>query len=66
MYEVFIERSAERELKKLPEETFRRIIDHIRALSHNPRPAGTALSSAYSCLRALTLSQPKIFVQKIF
>lgn len=40
MYEVLIERSAERDLKKLPEETFRRIIDHVRTLSHNPRPAG--------------------------
>jgi mRNA interferase RelE/StbE len=40
VYEVFIERSAERDLRKLPEETFRRIIDHIRALSQNPRPSG--------------------------
>jgi mRNA interferase RelE/StbE len=40
VYEVLIERSAERDLKSLSSPLFRRIIPHIRALAENPRPAG--------------------------
>jgi len=38
MYEVLIEKHAEKDLKKLPEDSFRKILPHIRNLSNNPRP----------------------------
>ena len=40
MYEVLIERSAERDLKSLPTPLFHRIVSRIRALADNPRPSG--------------------------
>ena len=40
MYEVFLERRAERDLKKLSTEMFNRIIPHLKALSENPKPSG--------------------------
>ena len=38
MYEVYLERAAENDLKRLPTSTFHRIIPHIKALAENPRP----------------------------
>ena len=40
MYEVLLERRAERDLKKLSQEMFHRIIPQIKVLSDNPKPAG--------------------------
>ena len=40
MYEVLLERSAERDLKRIPADRFRQIIPHIQALAENPRPVG--------------------------
>lgn len=40
MYEVYLERAAERDLRRLPVETFHRIVPCIRALAENPRPPG--------------------------
>ena len=40
MYEVYLERAAENDLKRLPTTTFQRIIPQIRALAENPRPSG--------------------------
>ncbi|MBI5874568.1 MAG: type II toxin-antitoxin system RelE/ParE family toxin [Deltaproteobacteria bacterium] len=40
MYEVYLERSAERDLKRLSAEDYYRIIPHIKALNNNPRPLG--------------------------
>ena len=40
MYEVYLERAAERDLRHLSSETFHRIIPRIKALSENPRPSG--------------------------
>ena len=40
MYEVYLERAAENDLKRLPTSTFHRIISQIRALADNPRPSG--------------------------
>ena len=40
MYEVYLERSAENDLKRLPSFLFHRIIPHIKSLAQNPRPAG--------------------------
>lgn len=39
-YAVLIEKTAERDLKKLSREVFNRIIPHIVALGDNPRPPG--------------------------
>ena len=40
MYEVLIERTAERDLKSLPTHLFDRIVPRIKGLADNPRPAG--------------------------
>ena len=40
MYEVLLERAAERELKRLSPEMFQRIIHHIKTLAETPRPTG--------------------------
>jgi mRNA interferase RelE/StbE len=40
MYELLLERGAERDLKRLPPEIFKRIIGELRALKETPRPAG--------------------------
>jgi mRNA interferase RelE/StbE len=40
VYEVFLERRAERDIKRLPEDVFHRIIPHLKALSENPKPSG--------------------------
>lgn len=40
MYEVFLERAAERDLTRLSASDFRRIISHIKNLADNPRPSG--------------------------
>ena len=40
MYEVLIERTAERDLKSLPTTLFHRIVPRIKALAETPRPSG--------------------------
>jgi mRNA interferase RelE/StbE len=40
-YSVLILRRAQKELSELPTETFRRVRDTIRNLSHDPRPRGS-------------------------
>ena len=40
MYEVYLERAAERDLKRLPAEIFHRIIPRIQGLADNPQPPG--------------------------
>ncbi len=40
MYEVYLEGSAERDLKRLNAEIFQRVIEHIKGLEQNPRPRG--------------------------
>jgi mRNA interferase RelE/StbE len=40
VYEVLIERAAERDLKSLPTAIFNRIVPRIRALAEDPRPSG--------------------------
>ncbi|MEJ2670713.1 MAG: type II toxin-antitoxin system RelE/ParE family toxin [Deltaproteobacteria bacterium] len=40
MYDVYLERAAERDLKKLPLKVFHRIIIQIKSLGENPRPTG--------------------------
>ena len=40
VYEVYIERRAEQDLKRLSASSFQRIISHIKALVENPGPAG--------------------------
>lgn len=39
-YKVVIKKSAERELRALPKEHLRRVVDRIRGLAHTPRPHG--------------------------
>lgn len=41
MYEIYLERAAERDLTRLPQDDFERIIAHIKALAEDPRPLGS-------------------------
>jgi len=41
MYEIYIERSAEKDLRKLSEQYFDKIIAKIKALTKEPRPYGS-------------------------
>ena len=41
MYDVYIERTAEKDLKRLPASDFYRIIAGVKALAENPRPIGS-------------------------
>nr|VFK32062.1 MAG: hypothetical protein BECKMB1821G_GA0114241_110114 [Candidatus Kentron sp. MB]VFK35131.1 MAG: hypothetical protein BECKMB1821I_GA0114274_110115 [Candidatus Kentron sp. MB]VFK76993.1 MAG: hypothetical protein BECKMB1821H_GA0114242_108815 [Candidatus Kentron sp. MB] len=49
MYEVLLERRAEKDLRRLPADVFQRVIAAIAALAGDPRPEGS---------RKLTGSQP--------
>ena len=40
MYTVVLERTAEKDLRRLSSDIHTRLIAAIRALAHNPRPAG--------------------------
>lgn len=40
MYQVYLERAAERGLKELGPADFHRVIARVRALAQNPRPPG--------------------------
>ena len=40
MYEILVETHAERDLRRLEADVFRRVVDGIRALAENPRPPG--------------------------
>ena len=40
MHKVYLERAAERDLRRLSVEDFQRVISHIRGLTENPRPTG--------------------------
>lgn len=38
MYEIYLERTAQQDLKRLSAEHFQRVISSIKALAENPRP----------------------------
>jgi len=40
VYEILVETHAERDLRRLEADVFRRVVDGIRALAENPRPPG--------------------------
>ena len=40
MYEILLERHAERDLKRLPADVFGRIVEAIKSLAAGPRPPG--------------------------
>jgi len=40
VYEVYVEKAAENDLRRLSTTTFHRIIPQIRTLAENPRPSG--------------------------
>jgi mRNA interferase RelE/StbE len=40
MYKVYIEKSAQKEIKKIPIEDLQKILEEIKKLSINPRPNG--------------------------
>jgi mRNA interferase RelE/StbE len=40
VYEIQIERAAERDLRSLPTAFFQRVVSHVKSLAQNPRPPG--------------------------
>lgn len=40
MYEVYLERAAEQDLRRLPAEAFSLVMQRLRNLAHDPRPRG--------------------------
>jgi mRNA interferase RelE/StbE len=40
MYEVLLEAAAERDLRRLPQAEFHRLVARIKALGEEPRPSG--------------------------
>jgi mRNA interferase RelE/StbE len=40
VYEVYLEKSAENDLKRLPPSVFQRIIPQLETLANKPRPSG--------------------------
>ena len=40
MHEIYLEKSAEKDLRKLPVPVFQRVLVHLKALSIDPRPPG--------------------------
>ncbi len=40
MHKVYVEKSAQKDLKKIPLEELQKILEEIKKLSLNPRPAG--------------------------
>jgi mRNA interferase RelE/StbE len=41
VYEVYVEKAAERDLKKIPAADFERIIPHLKGLAEDARPIGS-------------------------
>jgi len=41
MYRVLVERSAEKDLRKLPFDLRTRVAEALRSLANNPRPVGS-------------------------
>jgi len=41
VYEVLLERNAERDLKKLPKDIFHRFVVSVKSLAQNPKPQGS-------------------------
>jgi len=41
MYDIYLERTAEKDLRKLDDEVFRKVVAKIKELSGNPRPPGS-------------------------
>ena len=41
VYDVYLKKSAEKELDKLPQEVYNRIVKRLISLKNNPRPPGT-------------------------
>ncbi len=41
MYELFLERAVERDLRRLPPAEFQRVVAAIQSLAQDPRPAGS-------------------------
>ena len=40
MYEILLERRAERDLKRLPADIFQRVVAAMQSLANDPRPPG--------------------------
>lgn len=63
MYEVFLERRAERDLKKLSQAMFYRVIPQIKDLSENPKPLGCRkITGSKNDWRIRIASLPSSFV----
>lgn len=50
-YNLFVKKSAERELRALPKQDLRRVTERLLRLSHNPRPPGCEKLSGHDQYR---------------
>lgn len=50
-YDLVVKKSAERELRALPQQDLRRVTERLRDLSHNPRPPGCEKLSGHDQYR---------------
>jgi len=60
VYEVYLERAAERDLKRLSPDVFYRIIPSIRSLAENPRPPGCRKITGSKCDWRIRVGQYRI------
>ncbi len=60
MYEILIERTAEKDLKRLPPQDFYLIVPHIKVLGNNPRPKGVVEKLKKECTSLLVRSLSNI------
>ena len=62
-YTVIIERSALRDLKRLPAQVRRRTDEHILALADNPRPHGVEKLSGSDCSYRIRVGDYRILYE---
>jgi len=63
MYKVLIERTAERDLKRLEKDIFYRIIPVIKKLCGNPRPPGCHKIKGSKCDWRIRISEYRIIYE---
>jgi mRNA interferase RelE/StbE len=62
-YTVIVERSAVRDLKRLPDQIRTRVDEHILALAANPRPQGVEKLSGSDCSYRLRVGDYRVLYE---
>lgn len=63
MYEVYVERAAENDLKHLPTTAFHRIIPEIKTLAENPRPSGCCELTGSKNVWRIRIGEYRVFYE---